>query len=456
VGFSPLRTLCLAIVAPLVCFVVGSVYVLRWSAQIETAAWSIAVNGGPGVVYLSAAREDIRRIEQRAMGVQPTSIEEDRTALTALRAEFDRNLAEYRKTPDYPGEHLAWEVMLDRTEPFFSAVDAVLASANEGPIAREAAGVRVEATSEALVAATVDLVSLNARGIEGDAATIAALRQRAFLLTNARDALAFAFVVVGTWMSFRGARQSAAIAAERHRHDAERLAEMELFSGRVAHDLRDPLAAIVMRCARADRLDDVADARDALVRIASQARRMGVTIDALLAFARTAARPAPGARSETAAVIRDLVATVEPLAAEARLEVVVEPLASTTVACDPGVLGVILANLVGNAVKYAADTSRPLRRVTLRAHREGPSLRFEVEDTGPGLPPGTEAQVFEPFVRAHHPSAGKSGIGLGLATVKRFVEANGGKVGVDSHPGLGCCFWFTLPLASPAPREAVA
>jgi two-component system OmpR family sensor kinase len=54
--------------------------------------------------------------------------------------------------------------------------------------------------------------------------------------------------------------------------------------------------------------------------------------------------------------------------------------------------------------------------------------------------------VFHPFVRLGEPPRGTPGIGLGLATVKRLVEANGGEVGVDSHPGAGCRFWFTLPL----------
>jgi len=75
-------------------------------------------------------------------------------------------------------------------------------------------------------------------------------------------------------------------------------------------------------------------------------------------------------------------------------------------------------------------------------------VRVEVADTGPGLPPGSEQLVFEPFRRAgnsHLP-----GLGIGLATVKRIVEAYGGRLGVWSTPGRGSTFWFELPEAAAA------
>jgi signal transduction histidine kinase len=113
------------------------------------------------------------------------------------------------------------------------------------------------------------------------------------------------------------------------------------------------------------------------------------------------------------------------------------------VACSAGVLASVLSNLVRNAVKYLDD--RPEKRVTIRASVNGTMVRVEVEDTGPGLPPGLEQHVFEPYVRS--PDNAKPGLGLGLATVQRFVESHRGRVGVDSSPGQGCIFWFELPRA---------
>ena len=69
----------------------------------------------------------------------------------------------------------------------------------------------------------------------------------------------------------------------------------------------------------------------------------------------------------------------------------------------------------------------------------------EIEDNGPGLPPGAEERVFEPFRRLAQSS--QPGIGLGLATVKKLVEAYQGRVGVSSRLGRGSTFWFELPRA---------
>lgn len=84
-----------------------------------------------------------------------------------------------------------------------------------------------------------------------------------------------------------------------------------------------------------------------------------------------------------------------------------------------------------------------------RSHAAGNNVaarvRFEVEDTGPGLPPGLEPLVFEPYVRGHKTGAG---IGLGLATVRRITEAHGGEVGVFANKERGCTFWFELPCAT--------
>ncbi len=113
------------------------------------------------------------------------------------------------------------------------------------------------------------------------------------------------------------------------------------------------------------------------------------------------------------------------------------------VACSPGVLTSCIGNLVRNAIKYMGDAA--VRRVVVRVRGAPDGVRVEVEDTGPGLPPGAETRVFDVFVRADR--SGQPGLGLGLATVKRLVEAYGGQVGVMSTPH-GSTFWFELPRAA--------
>ena len=106
-------------------------------------------------------------------------------------------------------------------------------------------------------------------------------------------------------------------------------------------------------------------------------------------------------------------------------------------------LGQILNNLLGNAVKFT-----PSGGVSLLVRRRfGDRLRFEVEDTGPGLSPGDQKTVFERFSRAPAAEeAGTTGAGLGLAIVKEITERAGGVVGVESEYGHGACFWAELPL----------
>jgi len=114
----------------------------------------------------------------------------------------------------------------------------------------------------------------------------------------------------------------------------------------------------------------------------------------------------------------------------------------------------VLLNLLSNAVKFTANG-----RVTVRAlqNQHAGHLRFEIEDTGVGIPAEKRNAMFEKFVR-HDPKAlrGSSGAGLGLAIAKRLVEMMGGTIGLESGPhGKGSIAWFTLPLALPIEEEAV-
>jgi PAS domain S-box-containing protein len=115
---------------------------------------------------------------------------------------------------------------------------------------------------------------------------------------------------------------------------------------------------------------------------------------------------------------------------------------------DPTRLRQLLVNLVGNAIKF---TERG--RVTLSIHSEPPGrdglvpLRFEVRDTGVGIPPEVLPTLFRPFQQADSSTTRRfGGTGLGLAICRRLVDAMGGVMGVDSQPGQGSTFWFELEL----------
>jgi signal transduction histidine kinase len=219
--------------------------------------------------------------------------------------------------------------------------------------------------------------------------------------------------------------------------------ELEHFAATVAHDLLSPLASLgISMPVIQHRYPDDEQTQRLTARALSSVRRVRALVDGLLDFARSGASP-KGARAQVAAVLRDVVNELAEQAAAAHAEVSVEDTDDRTVACSPSVLYSIASNLVANALKYLGDA--PERKVHIRVRSRGAQLRVEVEDTGPGVPSALTRSIFEPYVRG--PGTGKSGLGLGLATVKRLVCAHGGDVGVRAAESGGAVFWFDLPRA---------
>jgi signal transduction histidine kinase/DNA-binding response OmpR family regulator len=102
----------------------------------------------------------------------------------------------------------------------------------------------------------------------------------------------------------------------------------------------------------------------------------------------------------------------------------------------------VLMNLVGNAIKFTPEGGQ----IHLSAKRLDNVVRIEVRDSGPGIPVEEQQRIFEAFYRVGERGAKTEGTGLGLAITRRLVELHGGSLGLESQPGLGSCFYFTLPL----------
>jgi two-component system OmpR family sensor kinase/two-component system sensor histidine kinase BaeS len=112
-----------------------------------------------------------------------------------------------------------------------------------------------------------------------------------------------------------------------------------------------------------------------------------------------------------------------------------------TILADPDRLRQVFANLISNALRHTPAGGV----ITLAAQPAGDGVRFSVSDTGPGLTPEEQAHVFERFWRADASrSRDKGGAGLGLTIARYLIEAHGGEMGVESEPGQGATFWFTL------------
>jgi signal transduction histidine kinase len=273
------------------------------------------------------------------------------------------------------------------------------------------------------------------------AKTIRERRQRTVRLSAALNVLCGALALIVAWLLHRQALTRRELMQSRVEAIEQRAEELEQFAGRVAHDIRNPLAAAKTAAVLAHRraADDVT--RDLNQRIVRSIDRAEAITTDLLDFARSGARPDPGARTAVRAMVEEVIADLGHDAERNRIELRAEPLPNVAVACSKGVYLSLLGNLVRNAIKYMAGA--PERRITVRVIVDGDLVRTEVVDTGPGIAPAHLESLFQPYFRA---SKGKAeGLGLGLATVKRLADSHGGGVGVTSVVGRGSTFSFALP-----------
>lgn len=213
----------------------------------------------------------------------------------------------------------------------------------------------------------------------------------------------------------------------------------------VAHEFRTPLTSIRMAIhLLAEETVGPLNTRQAdLVHAAREdCDRLQGIVDDLLDLARLQAGRAELEKREVSpeTLIDEACEALHGLAElhEVELHEEVSPLLPM-VKADAERIGVVLSNLVANAIRY----SPPKAEVTLRARAENSSVRFEVEDRGPGIPPEHQREVFDRFFRVPGAPAGAAGLGLSIA--REIVEAHGGRIGVESEPGRGSRFWFTLP-----------
>jgi PAS domain S-box-containing protein len=132
---------------------------------------------------------------------------------------------------------------------------------------------------------------------------------------------------------------------------------------------------------------------------------------------------------------------------------IIAPDVPLKIQADKGRLRQVITNLMGNAVKFT-ETGGVCVEVRNIAQNGHPFLRFEVRDTGVGVPPAKRQEIFQEFVQADASHARKfGGTGLGLAISKRLVDTMGGEIGVDAAPEGGSSFWFTLPAIVVAPAR---
>jgi signal transduction histidine kinase len=210
----------------------------------------------------------------------------------------------------------------------------------------------------------------------------------------------------------------------------------------VAHDLRTPLTRFRNVAEAAIVAGDPAAMREGLARALEEADRVNATLTALMDISQAETGTLQLRRETVAlpAIVEQAVALFADEAEDAGLSLRVDAPADLEVPADPTRLRQVLANLIGNAVKY----STPGGRIEVTARRDRDAVCITVRDTGIGI-----AAEHLPFIwdRLYRADASRTarGLGLGLSLVKAIVEAHGGTVGVTSEPGKGSTFTVRLP-----------
>jgi two-component system, NtrC family, sensor histidine kinase KinB len=215
----------------------------------------------------------------------------------------------------------------------------------------------------------------------------------------------------------------------------------------VAHEFRTPLTSLRMAihmCAEEAAGPLTAQQADLMAAARQDCERLQGIVDDILDLSRIqAGRIELHARAvDPVALLEQAVQEAGPAARAGGVELSVEaPVQALELQADPERIGVVLANLLGNAVRHTP----PGGRVVARVQQAGDGARFEVQDTGQGIPVQYQERIFERFFQV--PGSKRGGVGLGLHISREVVQAHGGKMGATSEVGKGSTFWFTLPAA---------
>jgi len=241
---------------------------------------------------------------------------------------------------------------------------------------------------------------------------------------------------------------------EQIEHSYERLREMEEQRDKlvlmVIHDLRSPLTGILgyaeLLTMKLENWEGCEKPAKFAADILASAQTLNALISTLLDISRMESREMP--LEKAVCDLRDVVsrAVVSLGALVQEATVVCEPPAeSVTAFCDPVITRRIIENLTANAIKFTGR-GNPVR---IELSREANTATVRVSDSGPGIPPEYHQRIFEKFgqLAVRRESGRNYSTGLGLTFCKLAVEAQGGRIGVQSGVGKGSTFWFELPVA---------
>lgn len=214
------------------------------------------------------------------------------------------------------------------------------------------------------------------------------------------------------------------------------------FAGQVSHDLRNPLSALVgflEIAADSPELADAPVAARALERADAAAGRMGALVADLLDFARVGGQPRRGV-VDLESLVRDVLDDLDSPIRSSAARITVGDL--PRISGDATQLRALLQNLLANAIKFAGARGEA-PTIEVRAHALTGGWRLTVDDDGPGVPAEQRERIFGLLERGE--AADVDGLGIGLSTCRRIVEAHGGRIGMDASTLGGASAWVVLP-----------
>jgi two-component system, OmpR family, sensor kinase len=388
---------------------------------------------------------DQLRIQVEALiGGQAATREELRLAVAAATARLREDASRYGGLADTAIEDRLWKQLSVDLALLEKQVAAVVGTDGSGAVAGvRAAALRDELRRlvwgcDQLVAIGTEQAELQSRLLQADS------RSASRLQLATAGAVALLLTLLFGWAQLADRRHTRQM--QEHTRTLELVnAELEAFAGRIAHDLQAPLLPIQGNAELIARGVDPARAMELGSRIVQTTGRVAELVEGLLAFA-------VGSRAEAvecdAAEVLDMVLADlgDRLSSSgANLEVSATP---TPVRCSRPLLASVFQNLLDNALKYGRKSGE-VPRVSVIVRPMGYQALISVADEGEGMPEEVQRRAFEPFFRG---SLGGTGNGLGLATVRRIVEAHGGVVSIESDRGAGTRLRVLLPGSRPIAR----
>jgi signal transduction histidine kinase/CheY-like chemotaxis protein/sensor domain CHASE-containing protein len=276
-------------------------------------------------------------------------------------------------------------------------------------------------------------------------------------------------------------RKLAEIELERHRNHLESLVEertsaltiakevaeaasrsKSTFLANMSHELRTPMNAIIGMTDLALRHAEDPKLQDQLGKVKAASAHLLHVINDILDISKIEAERLQLEHVDfrLGEIMENVASMIGHKATEKGLELLIDlpaGLPATFFNGDPMRLAQVLLNLAGNALKFTATGAITLRCRCIADNPDDMLLRWEVADTGIGIDPSAQVRLFSAFEQADGAMTRKyGGTGLGLAISKRLVQMMGGEIGVESVPGQGSTFWFTVRLGKAAAPPAVS